>query len=115
MKIENLKLKIWLLSLITLFCFFPKEVKAQGISLAIDPPIITIEANPPANISTPITLANKSDQTITLLLQFRPFTAATSADGKLRYLPQGSTSAPFFRNVQLLENERVITSLILRS
>ncbi|MBI4084688.1 MAG: hypothetical protein HY431_02180 [Candidatus Levybacteria bacterium] len=109
-------LKLFALSLALLFTLCSlrsPQAYAEGISLGINPPIIAIEANPPANMTTPITLENKSDETVRLAISFRRFTSATSDDGKIRYLPHGSTNASFFRRVQLLENNRAVTGITL--
>lgn len=59
---------------------------AQEVSLSISPPLITIEANPPANIETPLTIENSSEDTAHLTIQIKPFTAASSSDGSVTYL-----------------------------
>lgn len=88
-------------------------VHAQAISLGINPPLITIEANPPATITTPITLENKADETVRLTIKLRPFTSAPSDDGKPRYLPLGTTEKNFFRWIQLRDRNGAVTSITL--
>jgi hypothetical protein len=50
--------------LLLLILFFPIQVKAEGTSLSISPSLMRIEAKPPADVWTPFTISNTSDQPI---------------------------------------------------
>ncbi len=103
-----------------IFAFFllfnAAKASASGLSLAVFPPILQIQAVPPANIKSPITLINNSDTTLNLNILIKPFTAAKSEDGKITYLP---TNKPFgddpliLNKIQILDNNRPVKDMSL--
>lgn len=110
--------KIFIFILATLYLLLYTPIaRAQGISLGINPPLLTIDANPPARIESPITIYNKSDNTISLTLQIKAFTAAQSADGQIRLLNQNQESSlpnpKLLSQVVIVDNGRAISSLTL--
>lgn len=110
-------LSIFTLSFVFSFLLFPvPTAHAQGLSLGIEPPILQIEATPAASIEAPITIANEGDETVTLRVLLRPFTAAKSEDGIVEFLPEGKIDGPdplLFQKVQVLDSDRVIQSITL--
>lgn len=110
--------KIFLFILATLYLLlYTPLARAEGISLGINPPLLTIDANPPATIQAPITIYNKSDNTISLTLQIKAFTAAQSADGQIRLLNQDQESSlpnpKLLNQIVVVDKGRAISSLTL--
>lgn len=62
---------------------------AQALSLGIDPPIITVNAIPPANVTSFINIQNKGDAQVTLQIQLKPF-KAKGENGELEYSGEAS-------------------------
>lgn len=99
------------------FLLFPVPTAyAEGLSLGIEPPILQIEATPAASIEAPITIANEGDDTVTLRILLRSFTAAKSEDGTVEFLPEGNRDDPdplLFQKVQVRDSDRVIQRITL--
>ena len=75
-------------------------VEASALSLSLDPSVIEINALPPSNVSSSLTIQNKSDNQVTLQIRITPFKAKLE-NGALEYLnQQGSFIA---KNVQVLD------------
>src|SRR3989344_1072483 len=91
------------------------KVDASGLSLGVYPPIIKIEAIPPASITTPIVIQNLSDDTVTLKILFKPFTASEKENGEIKYL-ENDFNPPYpliFQKIQVFEEKSRIEELIL--
>jgi len=88
---------------------------AQGVSLGISPPVIQIEAKPPASINAPITIENNGDEPVELQIRLRGFTASPKEDGHVEYYPEKDPrSAPaIFEKIQISENDHPKTSITL--
>ena len=72
---------------------------AQAVSLGIAPPVIQIDARAPADIKTPITIENGSDNTVVLDIQLKAFTASPDEDGHVQYLKDSDPASkpPIFQ------------------
>jgi hypothetical protein len=86
MPLRNAKLLIPLFTYIFLLAIPPKAL-ASDFSLGIYPPATTITMPLPADLTTPITLENFSDIPLTLDVSFRQFSAASSQDGQIQFVP----------------------------
>ena len=96
------------------FCFLPFTANAQEFSASINPPVIQIEAEAPAGISTPITIENKTNQNITYGIYLRPFKANSNKSGIPNYDPElNEQYEDFFSNVQIREGDKDITEVEL--
>ncbi len=116
MKIENLKFKIYLSLVVLVFIgsISPQKSFAEGISVGIYPPIIQIQAKPPAIINNPITLQNGSDQTITYGIFLMPFKATNERNGEPEFDKTLLTEySDFFKRVQVSDDNKVITQIKL--
>jgi len=110
MKINNLKLKISYLTICLLgYLFIAQTTNATPLNLAIDPPIITIKAIPPAIITVPLSIQNKGDTQVTLKIQFKPF-EAKGENGELEY---ASKTLEIFKNTQILDADVSVESITL--
>lgn len=110
MIMTNLRSKIPYL----LICFFgylliTSTARAASLSLAIDPPILIINAIPPTNATSSISIQNKGDTQITLQIQLKPF-KAKGENGELTFFKE---VLPIFSNVQVLDNDTPINSVTL--
>lgn len=90
---------------------------AQTVALGVYPPIIQINATPPADISSPLSITNLSDNTLAVTLALRPFTPDSSQTGQIQLLPD---NAPFsgedpqlLQKVQILDGDSSVTQITL--
>ena len=118
LRIMNLKIRIISMFLIVLFafCFLflasSRLALAENFSTGINPPLIRIEAEAPARISTPITIENKSDKTVTYGIYLRPFNAGSNLNGVPNYDPELINNyKDFFKNVQVGNGKEDITEI----
>jgi len=90
---------------------------AEGISLGIDPPIIQINATPPAEILSPITLENRGDSALNLKVDFKPFVPSDREDGQIKYVSESEAGLPdplIFQRIKILdESNQSINEFIL--
>lgn len=82
---------------------------AQALSLAVDPPIITINAIPPTNITSSLSIENKGDEQVTLQIQIKPFTPK-GENGELEHTNE---TLEVFKNIQILDTGLPVNSIIL--
>ncbi len=116
MKIKNLKLKIWLYLFAAIAVLvFPHKASAGELSLGINPPIIQIEANPGASITTsPITIQNLGEEAITLNIVAKPFTQGDNRDGTVSFTDEiKGPDKQIFDKMQVMHNDHVVDSLTL--
>jgi len=100
MKIENFKLRISCLFIGLLgYLLIAQTANATSLSLAIDPPVATINIVPPATATSPLNITNKGDTQITLQIQFKPF-RAKGENGELEYV---RNVPEIFKNIQILD------------
>ncbi len=113
MRIENLKLKIFLFTILY-FIFAIRDANAQALSVSIDPPIIQIDAKAPAIIDSGLTIQNESDQSITYTIFLMPFNASGLKSGEVEFdkslLPKYQS---LFMAVQISEGDRVLSEVKL--
>lgn len=100
---------LFLLLFTTLFLFSPSPLYAEGIAIGVSPPVIYIVADPPANILTPITLQNLTDQSTAFRIVLKPFLPSDKENGQGVYAPDQK----LFEKVQILENGHSIETLTL--
>ncbi len=109
-KIKNLKLKISILAvLLYAMSSFIQTVKAESLSLAIDPSIISINAIPPTAVASSLHIQNKGDTEVNLQIRIKPF-KAKGENGELEYFKD---SSPVFKNIQIMDADLPIDSIIL--
>ncbi len=101
MKINKNRFIYFILSVIFIFFLYPLKASSAGLSFELYPPIIQIQTNPPANISTPIIVKNLSDEALSLQIIMKPFSASS---------PSSSFLA---QNLQISDNKNEIKSLTL--
>ena len=98
------------------FLSFPNQTHASDISLGIYPPIIQILATPPADIHSPMTLSNPTDQTITAKILVRPFSNAPEDNGQPAYLPGKSwlgEDKDIFQKMAIFDGEKNTDTITL--
>lgn len=102
--------------LITQYSLVPKA-HAENLSLKVAPSVLQIKAVPPADVQTPITIVNDSDQTVRLKLLFKIFKPAGDESGQLMYsnpqLSSESQKETFLKNVRLVDDGVAINTLTL--
>lgn len=110
MKMRNLK-PITLLSLVICFLLLAMAplTNAQSLSLAVDPPVITINTIPPTTATATINIQNKGDTQITLQIQLKPF-KAKGENGELEY---SKDSLGIINDIRVLDNDVPVESITL--
>lgn len=94
------------------------KVDASSLSLGVYPPIIKIEvAKPPVDIKTPVIVINNSEETVTLKIIFKPFTASDKENGEVSYFPESQIPPPpdplLFQRIKVLENGQQTDNIVL--
>ncbi|EKD86221.1 MAG: hypothetical protein ACD_37C00406G0002, partial [uncultured bacterium] len=86
----------------------------EGVSVGIYPPIIQIDASPPAIVNTQISIQNESDQTINYGIFLMPFKAANTKNGEPEFDKTLLESyKEFFKGVQVSDKNKVISEIKL--
>ena len=85
MKIKNLVIVIILLPSL----FIVPMAHANTISLAVSPPLLQIQALPPASIAAPFTVANLSDSPAHLTIALKMFLPGDYGTGEVHFLSKG--------------------------
>lgn len=71
------------------FLFLPvNKTNAASISLGVFPPIIQVNATPPADVQSPLSIENNSDQDLHVKIELRPFVPSDQEDGQIKYVDQ---------------------------
>jgi hypothetical protein len=119
--IYNLKMNLKRKSLILFFAsvlllLSTQVASADGVSLGIYPPILQIEALPPAKTEAPLSIINLNDQEVTLKITLKPFTASENENGEVQYLSEQDffkDDPLLFQRIKILEDGEAITKLTL--
>ncbi|HSX40801.1 MAG TPA: hypothetical protein VLF68_04265 [Candidatus Saccharimonadales bacterium] len=96
------KIFLFLLVCIGYLCSNNIQAHAQGVSLAISPATVRIQASPQAQVLSPLTIENKGDQSVTLRIIFKPFKAEDEL-GHITFLNPDDRYDRFFQNVQVID------------
>lgn len=115
-KIKNLKLKI-ILSIGLISCFLSLDsnfAHAQNLSVGVYPPILQIQADPPAKVNSQITIQNLSDQNMSYSISYAPFKAGDLMNGLPAY-EEGLSPIyrDLFTKIQIKENDKAVNSVDL--
>jgi hypothetical protein len=112
---NNYQHKIFLLA--TLFAclemilLFPKQANADTTSISVSPALIQIEAKPPADVWTPFTVENDSNQSISLKIGYKAFDAQASSNGNVVFLNDGQNiqgaDKKIFGKMQIVDDENI--------
>ena len=105
------KLKIGLLIGLLGYLFIGNiPVEAGALSLSLDPPIIEINALPPSTVTSTLSIQNKSDNQVHLIIQVKPFRAKLE-NGELEYF--NSEDSLMLSNIKVLDNGAAVESVTL--
>lgn len=108
------KLFIILISLLAITWLNQDKANAQQINVGIYPPILQIDANPPASVNSEIAIENKSDQTATYTIYLVPFTSSSDNNGTPTY---DESLKPVYKSIfdkiQILDSDRVVSQVTL--
>lgn len=83
-----MKYQVIFLVLIFHFSFFIfnfPSAQAEGISLAVSPSLLQIEAIPPSDPQAPLILENQGDKSLNVQVLFKPFSSSNKEDGEIVY------------------------------
>ena len=82
-----------------LLLFYPMQAKADGSELTISPTVIRIQAKPPADVWTPFTIENNSNQPISLKIGYKTIDPAASGNGTVVFSSTGQNISGEDRNI----------------
>jgi hypothetical protein len=99
----------YLLFFIIAALILPKEVSAQTFSVGIDPPLIRIQADPPANAKAEIKLQNLNENSATFQVLIKAFKGSANG-GEVDYLPENPS---FLSKIIVLENDKEVKEVSL--
>lgn len=89
MKIQKNFLFPFILILYSIFyILYSPSAHADGISLSVSPSLIHIQAIPPTDARTPITLENQGSKSLNIQILLKPFRASNKEDGEIEYLTE---------------------------
>lgn len=111
----------------TFFCFlilntlclilYTPIAGAAGLSLGVSPPILQIEAMPPASVKAPVTIQNLGEETVDLKILLKPFTAGETENGEVSYIQDGQSlpgaNPLIFENMQIFDGDHSVNSVSL--
>src|SRR6266567_4703066 len=90
---------------------FHKTALADGLGIKISPATFRIEAKPPADIWTPFTIENQSQQPVNLTIGYKLFNKQASQNGNVVFLQNGQ---PFhgqdkniFQKMQIVDDNNI--------
>lgn len=118
--VSSIKYKFFLFCILyTVYSIlYTAPASASELSLGISPPLLQIEAIPPASVTAPITVQNLSDESVELQIVFKPFTQGSNEDGTPQYYtkdqPFPGANPHIFEKMQILDaGAHAIQSLLL--
>jgi|SRR5665811_1686479 len=116
-KILNMKLALF----ITIFCLFSSilnlsKTNASTIKLGIYPPIIQIDATPPAKVSSDIFIQNQSEESTNLKIIIKPFKPKGTENGELSFLfkdDEFGADPLMMQRIKIFDEDKKIDSVIV--
>jgi len=115
----KLKLSIFKISIYFFLasCFVilaSSSASAQEISVSIDPPILQIDAKPPANINAKISVQNLSDQSSIYSIFLIPFKSSEQRNGQIEFdRSESSKYDDFLNRIRLTDQGKTVTNITL--
>lgn len=114
----NKVIKLRALGIILLYTFYflfsAGASRAQSIDLGIYPPVFQVDVTPPADIKVPFFLNNFTDQSVDLILSFKPFEPSSEENGQISFLEINDFADPFiFQKIIVLEDGIPVNSITL--
>lgn len=108
-----MKQTTFLLTCIFLLTIAPNAF-AQQSTIKLEPVLLQIAADPPADIQTSFTLENQGEKAVSLTIEYKPFTAADTENGQLTYLdePIPASFIALKKSLQVLDDEGKTQSTI---
>lgn len=97
-----------------LFFLASNNIYAQSFYAGVNPPILQIETEPPANVLAPISIENLGSQPMEMNILLKPFEPSDQENGQIRYL--NSTPKEYneiFDRIRILDQGNMINSLAL--
>jgi hypothetical protein len=109
---KQLKFLPGIILLLTLFfALFPKSVSADDVSISISPANLQIQAKPPADVWTPFTIENKSNQPVNFIIGYKPFNTQVSSNGTAAFLKNGQEiqgpDKQIFQKIQVVDDNNI--------
>ncbi len=89
------------------FIFLLPSAQAEGISLSVSPSILQIEAIPPSDTKSPITLENLGNNSVNIQVLFKPFRASRKENGEIVYINDNEIPGTYkniFNQIRITDN-----------
>ncbi len=100
-----------------IFLFFPlNKTEAAGIKLGIYPPLIEVEAIPPAKTEATLTILNYEEKEINLKILFKPFKPSSNENGEIEFLNNNDffeNDPLLFQKIKIFDQKKQITEITL--
>jgi hypothetical protein len=104
----------FLIFLILLSFLMANQVNAQSFYVGVNPPILQIKAEPPANVLAPINVENLGSQTVELNMVVKPFNASDQENGQVRYIENVPDEyIELFDKIRVLDQDTQINNITL--
>lgn len=95
----------------------PLHAQADFISLKVSPSVLRIEAKPPADIWTPFTIENLSNQPVSLRIGYKAFNPQLSSNGTVVFLTNGQqlpgVDKNIFDKMQIVDDNNVSHDIVV--
>lgn len=108
---DSLKVTLAVCCIALISHFLAHFAWAEGVSLSTYPSTIQIRAQTPGDIRSGFTIENKSEETVKLVIQLKPFKADITNDGRLIYIE--NNDPPIFKKVQVVDNGFAVSNIEL--
>lgn len=116
-KISYLKLIFFVgLFVILSFTLIPSNAYAKEIKLGVYPPIIQIDATPPAEVSADIYIQNQGEESTDLKINIKPFKPKGTENGELSFLLKNDefgTDPQMIERIKIVDRENEVSSITL--
>ncbi|MFH1187107.1 MAG: hypothetical protein V1697_02950 [Candidatus Levyibacteriota bacterium] len=116
-KILDLNLIVFIAVLTFIFLTFNlSKTQAASIKLGVYPPIIQINATPPAKVSADIQIQNQNEESTNLKIIIKPFKPKGTENGELSYLfndNEFGTDPLMRQRIKIYDQDNEINSIIL--
>lgn len=108
------KQSIFVSAIVLSIFLFRENAYAQELSFGVYPPIIQVNANPPASFTTPMSVQNFSDKEVNLAIEYRFF--KPRENGTIELLPKGIVEGEdkdILKKIQVFQGSSVLNKITL--
>ena len=96
--------------------FLPFKANAKEVKLGVYPPIIQIDANPPAEITSEILIQNQGEESTNLKINIKPFKPKGTENGELDFLfndDEFGADPQMIERIKIYDEDNEVNSITL--